>query len=352
MIKCTDAIVLHGRQGAGLIARDSPFAVGASHAAQEECEEMTPQQANTSKRISPNAYQALREALAVIFWYKRPFESYLRDALSDHPELLSGLNFGDLKRHVADALVSRLRQHEDRYQQVTLNLMVEIATMERFPDLEKHEDQEIMVAEARSAVAELRRWTEQYASVLEEEERRAAGLAAARQQAEATRKFSDDLDELRQEFMALWLMSDAQARGRKFEPFLNKLFALFDMEPRLAYSLEHEQIDGSLSFDTDDYILEARWWKGPVERKDADVLATKVRRKGKNALGMFISVNGFSEGALTSYSESTPFIAMDGQDLMYVLEQRLRLDDLLRRKKRYANETGHCFLPATTVVTG
>jgi hypothetical protein len=312
---------------------------------------MTPPKDNSGKRISPNAYQSLREALAVIFWYKRPFESYIRDALSDHPELVSGLNFGDLKRRVADALVSRLRQHEDRYQQVTLHLMIEIATMERFPDLEKLEDRELRVAEARSAVAELRRWTQQYAGVLEEEERHAAGLAAARQQAEASRKFSEDVEELKAEFLTLWSMSDAQARGRAFEPFLNKLFALFDMEPRLAYSLKHEQIDGSLSFDTDDYVLEARWWKGSVERGDADVFAAKVRRKGKNALGLFVSVNGFSEGALQSYSESTPFMAMDGQDLMCVLDQRIRLDDLLRRKKRYANETGHCFLPARTVVT-
>jgi len=29
------------------------------------------------------------------------------------------------------------------------------------------------------------------------------------------------------------------------------------LEPRLAYSLESEQIDGSVTFDTDDYIVEA-----------------------------------------------------------------------------------------------
>jgi len=35
----------------------------------------------TEKRISPNAYQALREALPVVFHYKRPYESFLRSAL-------------------------------------------------------------------------------------------------------------------------------------------------------------------------------------------------------------------------------------------------------------------------------
>jgi hypothetical protein len=46
------------------------------------------------------------------------------------------------------------------------------------------------------------------------------------------------------------------------------------------------------------------------------------------------------------YGRSTPFFAMDGADLLCVLEQRVRLDDLLRRKKRHANETGSCFFPA------
>ncbi len=123
------------------------------------------------------------------------------------------------------------------------------------------------------------------------------------------------------------------------------------MEPRLAYSLEREQLDGSLSFDTDDYIVEARWWNKPVGRNETDVFAAKVRRKGKNALGIFVSISGFSRDALEEYGQSTPFLALDGTDLMCVLEQRLRLDDLLRRKKRHANETGQCFLSAATILS-
>ncbi|HEV8681489.1 MAG TPA: restriction endonuclease [Actinomycetota bacterium] len=140
-----------------------------------------------------------------------------------------------------------------------------------------------------------------------------------------------------------------QDRGRTFQRFLNTLFELFDLEPRLAYSLESEQIDGSVAFDTDDYIVEARWTKDPVGREDADVFASKVRRKGKNALGLFVSVSGFTRGALDAYSQATPFMAMDGVDLMAVLGQQIRLDDLLRRKKRHANETGECFLPVSRV---
>jgi hypothetical protein len=95
--------------------------------------------------------------------------------------------------------------------------------------------------------------------------------------------------------------------------------------------------------------VEARWTKDPIERKEADVFASKVRRKGKNALGLFVSVAGFSRGAREAYSESTPFVTMEGVDLMAVLGQQIRLDDLLRRKKRHANETGECFFPVSRV---
>jgi Restriction endonuclease len=143
---------------------------------------------------------------------------------------------------------------------------------------------------------------------------------------------------------------DPQARGRALEGFINKLFRLFDLEPRAAYSLEHEQIDGAFSFETDDYVLEAKWWKDPMEREQLDVFATKVRRKGRNALGLYVSINGFTKGALDVYSDSTPFVTMDGGDIMAVLDERIRLDEMLRRKKRHMNETGSCYFPASEML--
>ena len=82
-----------------------------------------------------------------------------------------------------------------------------------------------------------------------------------------------------------------------------------------------------------------------------DIFASKVRRKGKNAVGLFISVNGFTEPFREAFRESTPFVAMDGADLYVVLDNRVRFDDLIRAKKRHANETGSCYLPATQVVS-
>ena len=77
-----------------------------------------------------------------------------------------------------------------------------------------------------------------------------------------------------------------------------------------------------------------------------DVFDAKVRRKGKNALGIFVSVSGFTRPALDAYEERTSFVTFDGSDRHMVLERRVRLDDPLRAKRRHANETVSCHLPS------
>lgn len=305
------------------------------------------------KKISAEAYQALRDALAVIVWNKRPFETYVRTALRDRPDVLAGLPFGEPKRIVADLLVDRLMTDEGRYQEVTLNLMLEIASMSSFPNIELIKDEEdrvLRLADAQRAVAHLKDLTASFSELVSARERVIAEREGRRAQDEAQRTFADELEQLRRRFLTLQEETNHQRRGKDLEPLLTDLFRLFDMEPRLSYDLDHEQIDGSLTYDTDDYIVEARWRGEAASRADADVFAAKVRRKGKNALGLFISIAGMSRDAIEQYSESTPFLVLDGSDLYLVLDQRVRLDDLLKMKRRHANETGGCFLPASSVL--
>jgi hypothetical protein len=171
-----------------------------------------------------------------------------------------------------------------------------------------------------------------YEDLISERERVEAERAAYTQQVKSQRRFAQELDDLRAWFLAMHTMDDIHERGRMFEDFLNSLFALLNLSPRLANSLATEQIDGSISFDTDDYIIEAKWTKDPVSREQADAFAKKVERKGKNALGLIVSVNGLSEPARKTYAESTGFMSLTGPDLFCVLEARIALDEALRRK--------------------
>lgn len=204
-------------------------------------------------------------------WFKPAFQGFVTTSLRDYPELVAGLDFSDVKRKVADELVRRLVTQETRYQDVAIRLMLEIAAMTRFPDIEKIRDpadRATRLAEAREAVARLQGITGQFSDRLQEQERLRAEWEASKAQAEALRRFDDDVAALKARFLELQMATDPRQRGYDFEVLLSELFKLFDMEPRLAYRTETEQIDGSLSFDTDDYILEAKWIAEPGSARD------------------------------------------------------------------------------------
>ena len=149
------------------------------------------------------------------------------------------------------------------------------------------------------------------------------------------------LVELRDLFIVLQTSSDHHKRGKDFEGLLNRLFQLFDLNPRQSFSITEEQIDGAFTFDTDDYIMEAKWEKDRAAHADVDILAQKVARKGKNTLGLFVAVSGFSEPAISAHTNcGTGIIFMDGADLYSVLEGHFSLLQVLEAKRRHLNETG------------
>lgn len=109
----------------------------------------------------------------------------------------------------------------------------------------------------------------------------------------------------------------------------------------MSFVLADEQIDGAFTFNTDDYLLEAKWEKSSASRADVDVLAQKVQRKGKNTLGLFIAVAGFSEPAVRAHSDcGTGLMFMDGADVFSVLETAISLTDVLEAKRRHLSEAG------------
>ncbi|MEU3375479.1 restriction endonuclease [Streptomyces sp. NPDC006660] len=302
-----------------------------------------------NKTIPASAYNALAYALWRVIWNKDDFERYVRGMLRDHSELLARLDFGRTKRETSGELVNLLQASEARYLDVSVALMLDIAGMDRFPNLERQVDSTEKVALAEAAVAELRRWTGKQQEIIKEHEEHAAAIAESAKKAQVIRAFTEAHEDLKQRFLVMHAAADKHQRGRDFEGFINALFALYDLEPRAAYILEHEQIDGAFSFDTDHYVLEAKWWAERIGRRELDVFKTNIERKGKNTLGLYVSMSGFTSDALAVYSLSTPFITMDGGDFMAVLDQRIRLEELLAAKRKHASQTGHCHLPVSKI---
>ena len=91
------------------------------------------------------------------------------------------------------------------------------------------------------------------------------------------------------------------------------LFNLFDLDPKASFRNTGEQIDGAFSLEGTEYLLEGKWQTEPVGAADLDGFAAKVDRKLENTLGIFLSINGFSDTGVRAHaSRKASILLMDG----------------------------------------
>lgn len=291
----------------------------------------------TMTRLSPQAIQALKEALAAIYWTKRDFRGFLTHSITD-AQVLARVDWTQTKKDIAalvvDHLAVRSGQHDLR------SLVDDVSTMTDFSHLDDDG-----TARARKAVQALRAIARTHEDASTEQQRRAARQQAAEQTAHQRDAEDAKRAALRDAFIALVGAPDAQQRGYQLERLLADLFALSTLDPKASFRLMGEQIDGAFTFDGDDYLVEAKWEKQPLPPATLDVFDGKIRRKAAHTRGLLVAINGFQGSAIALHSgRQSAMILMDGADLMAVLEERIALPDLLRHKRRHAAHTGHVFL--------
>lgn len=298
----------------------------------------------TAKRVSQGALGALREALALIYWYRSDFESFVRGCV-DQAEVTSRLNFSEPKRIVASQLVSLLSADQERYLPTLLRLMEEVSAFSDFSHLSRLEDGKEKAARAKSAVSALKTHYDAHAALVADrvsiERRRKEEKAKAERRAALT----EHLESLRTSYVELLALPSAQARGYRLQHLLSELFSLFDLDPKASFAIEGEQIDGAFSFENADYLLEAKWQQDPVEPGDLRNFDGVIRSKLKTTLGLFVAINGFTDAAAKTHSRvGASKVLMDGEDLYAILDGRIGLPEVLHRKRRHASQTGDIYL--------
>lgn len=304
-----------------------------------------------TQRISANAIAALKEALAAAFWFKSDLYGYARAAVAGEPLFLAGIDWTgpQLKRDSATLFVDRLVREQDEHQDVLLALLVDVAAMDEFPGLRKSDDPSARTATAREAVARLRSVVQPYEKALMEQQANRERFDAAKHEAEERRATAQRLGELKARYFEI-LGMEPTPRGFALEKLLVDIFEAFDLDPRGSFRVVGEQIDGGFAFG-EYFLLEAKWEKDPTARDELDVFAAKVHRRGENTLGLFLAINGFETTAVDLHSGNrSPIMLMDGADLYAVLEQRIDLRELLRRKRRETSMTGRVLLTAAEIL--
>jgi hypothetical protein len=308
-----------------------------------------------TQRISANAIHALKEALTTAFWFKNDLYSYAKAAVAGEPTFLAGIGWTDretLKRDSASAFVDRLVRAQDEHQDLLLALLVDVANMTDFPQLARVEDAARKIAVARQAVAHLKSLVAPYEKTLTEQQATRDRIASARSAAAHQRATKDRLAQQKTRYLEIAKLAP-QPRGFALEPLLRELFDTFDLDPKASFKIAGEQIDGGFTLDGEHFILEAKWENVPASREALDAFAAKVDRKSENTLGLFIAISGFTPAAVAAHSRPrSQVILMDGSDLYTVLDDRIDLRELLRRKRRHAAMTGSINLTASEILGG
>jgi hypothetical protein len=302
------------------------------------------------KVVSPIGINLICDALTHIYWKKEPQKKFIKNLLIQH-HIEMMMDWSLTKRQISDEVINRLAKDQDKYFKVLTHFIEELCKFDDFSHLKREEDSAIKIRDAENAVNALKKFAETHLKTKQEKYEALERAKVAQKKQKEVSSFNEKLDLLKADFLAMYSLQP-QARGYKLENFMRELLSLFDLEPKKSYKLEGEQIDGHFSCDGSDYLLETKWEEKPLAASDVYSFTGKIAGKLDNTLGFFVSINGFSEEALIALEKTSKKVCIlcDGQDLIMVLEARIRLDDLIIRKKRHAIQTGQLYISVKEIL--
>lgn len=148
--------------------------------------------------------------------------------------------------------------------------------------------------------------------------------------------------------------TDPQERGYFFEDLLNRAFDLHGIPVLRSFRRNGggEQIDAAFELDGWHYIVECRWRARLADIRQLDGLAGQVARSGRQTMGLFLSVEGWSENVvpLLKQNPDKAIFLMEGVDLRAVLDQRVDLRRLLKAKISALNLEAEPYLSVATLL--
>lgn len=295
---------------------------------------------------------ALKETVVNVFWKRKDVRSLFRKcAVPD--TLVNRQDWDGYKINVVAPVLDYLNEHEDGLGPLR-QIVHETLSYTDGDHLLWMSDGKLRKQEAERCLDRLRKLVSAHDTAVrsEEEEKDARERRAEEEQREAS--FRMALQDIHDRFLGFFQAADAQGRGYSLEAMLYDLFTLFELGPRGPFRRVGEQIDGAFTHCSDPFLLEAKWQKNPCNLNDLRDLDGAVGSSLDNTLGLFISINGFSEQAITEYlTGSRPrLICMDGSHVMVVLEGRIDFSDLLMRLRDAAVHKKRILVPVKDIFAG
>jgi hypothetical protein len=258
--------------------------------------------------------EAMIQCFGKCFHYKDGVAAFMRQA--EVPQQLVDKYRHEPKFVWARHVIADLNQTESGYA-VLRRLLTELCRLRNVPD-ENVPDRDAAVSALR-AIKDLA-----VAYDLHAEEAKSAGSQRkdlAKERERIVNERAAKLRELQKTFSNGLLNPNRQAAGYLLEDLLRELFSLYGIDYRKPYKTSVEQIDGHVSFEGFDYLVEARWRKDQPTFEEINGFKGKVDSKLESTRGLFVAVQGVrAEVASALSGRGCNLIIFDGYDLTYVLE--------------------------------
>ena len=139
-------------------------------------------------------------------------------------------------------------------------------------------------------------------------------------------------------------ISSPQAKGYEFEKYLNSLFEAFKLEPNASYRTEHDQIDGSFTFEGNTVLIEAKYKSKEITKDDLILFENKLKSKSHFTKGLFITYSRVSSKALVYFKDSgSRIVVLTVEEIFLMCQNKISLIKVLQSKFRQLDERGLIF---------
>jgi len=139
-------------------------------------------------------------------------------------------------------------------------------------------------------------------------------------------------------------LKNSQRRGYLLQELMTATLKFYGIRVRKSFVRNQgaEQIDGAFILDGGYYIVECRWRKKLANIRELDGLYGQITRSGRQTIGFFLSINGWTKKALRTLKQNPEkcIILMDGNDFRRSLTGEVNFKDFIRQKIEKLNFDG------------
>jgi hypothetical protein len=161
-------------------------------------------------------------------------------------------------------------------------------------------------------------------------------------------------EDLLHSFDEMAYCSEPHRRGYLLEELLVQTFQLHQIDVVRSFKRNNasEQIDAAFKLEGWHYLVECRWREKLADTREVDGLRGQVQRSGKQTMGVFLAINGWSPHVPANLKQNPDksVLLMDGYDLRVVLEGRITLHELLFAKLTHFNIESEPFVSVVDIM--